>query len=790
MKILKLFILLWLSLTCQAQNFPYRYLAPITISPSEEVNCMFFDKEGLMWVGTNAGVKSYDGYQVKSYKSSAFQPGILPNNTIRSIAEDKEDNLWLGTRNGIVRMNKRTGEFKTFHLPEETQRVIYTLFVSKDGTLWVGTDGGLSCFNPKSEIFYTYNHHNTWLIDESGRKAKVTNYSVKSIVEDKNGDLLVGTWAAGLLRFRRGGHLFVRYPKFNHSNSAYSLFFDSKHRLWVGTWGYGVVRMDNPSDVKNPGIHQYPYTTSHFDTYYKMVEDPITKTLWACTREGACFLDEKNPNAQWQCYNEIGENSLNFNNDIATDGSGNIWLCTQNNGIVQVNTIPSPFRVWNLDFSKPHPIINYTYSILTTDGEWFWLGLNPYGLALYNRKTGATYYNNEIPGFEKIEPRIFTTSISAIIRRSNGELWFATNSYGIIVKPVGSPAKVLTQSNTSYVKEDFVNTFMESRDKTLWIGHRNGLSVVYPNNKGAILSLREGKKNFSNCDVRSIYQDSKGNIWLSTDNEGIICISGSDKYLKSLKFKQYNPSNHNLAIDDATACLEDSRHRLWAISNSGGLFIYNKVKDCFEPKNKDYHIPGDRALSIQEDSFGNLWVATDEALVHLVWQGNEKSPKDVIFFNKEDGLGDMLFSANTTCKYKKELFFGSRNSFFSFLPTPNLGQGQHRKAKLIVTDLWIDDVPFSALDSTMKKDISKETPCYTRTMEIPARVKKIAVEFSLLTYGMADKNVYAYRLEGYDDEWQYCSGKLHRATFQNLPSGKYRLQLRATDSYGKICLMR
>lgn len=102
----------------KAQNFPYRYLPPIPIAPTEEVSCMFFASNGIMWVGTNAGVKSYDGYVVKTYKSSAYQPGILPNNTIRSIAEDHQNNLWLGTRNGLVRMNKRTGKFKSFFLPE------------------------------------------------------------------------------------------------------------------------------------------------------------------------------------------------------------------------------------------------------------------------------------------------------------------------------------------------------------------------------------------------------------------------------------------------------------------------------------------------------------------------------------------------------------------------------------------------------------------------------------------------------------------------------------------------
>ena len=786
---MKHILLLILSLICmviEGQNFPYRHLPPITIAPTEEASCMFFDKEGMMWVGTNAGVKSYDGYHVRTYKTNAYQPGILPNNTIRSLAEDHQDNLWLGTRNGLVRMNKRTGEFKTFFLPEASQRIIYTLFVSKDGTLWIGTDGGISFFNPKTETFYTYNNKNAWLIDENGSRKKMPGYSVKAIIEDRNGDLLIGTWSAGLMRFRRGGNTFYRYPQLNATNSAYSLFLDKHQRLWVGTWGYGVVRLDNPGNVRQPEMHQYPYSANHFDTFYKIAHDPVTKTLWACTREGVCYLEEDMPNAEWNGYTSIGNNPLNFNNDIATDGKGNIWLCTQNNGILQVNTQPSLFKLWNLDTSHTRLTINYVYSILTTDGENFWLGLNPYGIALHNRKTGKTLYNQEIPGFAGIPARVFTTSISDITRRSNGEIWFANNSYGIIVKPSGKPAYLIKHdTHPSIVQDNFVNTFFESRDKVMWIGQRNGLSIVTPDNKGKQITMKEGKKNFTSCDIRHISQDKKGNIWLATDNEGIIRISGNARNTKSLKFKQYNPDHHNFAIDDATACLEDSRGRLWAISNSGGLFLYNKVEDRFEPKNQEYHLPGDRVLSIKEDERGNLWLTTDYALVSIIWGKDSEKPQDITYFTSEDGIGDILFSPNTACKYGKELFFGSRTSIFSFIPSMKAQLNDKRNPKLVITDIFVDDQPFAQLDSIDKKKISEEMPGYTRKITIPARVKKFSVEFSLLSYGNTEKNVYAYQLKGYDDDWQYCIKGTHKAVFQNLPSGTYHLRVKATDGYGK-----
>ena len=770
----------------KAQNFPYRYLPPIPIAPTEEVNCMFFANNGIMWVGTNAGVKSYDGYVAKTYKSSAYQPGILPNNTIRSIAEDHQNNLWLGTRNGLVRMNKRTGKFKSFFLPEESQRVIYTLFTSKDGTLWIGTDGGLSYFNPKTECFYTYTTQNTWFIDENGHKQKISKFSPKAIIEDQNGDLLIGTWSSGLMRFKRGTHIMYRYPSFNAINSAYSLFFDKHRRLWVGTWGYGVVRLDNPGNVRQPEAHQYPYSASHFDTFQKIVHDPVTKTLWACTREGVCYLEEDIPNAEWKKYSSIGNNPLNFNNDIATDGQGNIWLCTQNNGILQVNTQPSMFKLWNLDKSHTQLTINYIYSILTTDGENFWMGLNPYGIALHNRKTGKTLFNNGIPGLDNIQQRVLTASISGIAQRSNGEIWFASNSYGVIVKPARKPAFLLThETHPSIIQDNYVNTIFESTDKIMWIGQRSGLNIVYPNNQSTTIIMKEGKKDFTSCDIRHISQDKEGNIWLATDNEGIIRISGNARNPKSLRFKQYNPSHQNFNIEDATACLEDSRGRLWAISNSGGLFLYNKVKDRFEPKNHEYHLSGDRMLTIKEDKNGNLWLTTNYALVNIVWGKDSKRPQDIIYFTNEDGLGNILFAPNAACQYGKELFFANRTSFFSFVPSIQPQLGNNRKAKLVVTDIIIDDQPFAQLDSTDKADISKEMPAYTRQLIIPAGVKKFNVEFSLLTYGNTEKNVYAYQLEGYDEDWQYCDKGVHKAAFQNLSSGTYYLKIKATDGYGK-----
>ena len=321
----------------------------------------------------------------------------------------------------------------------------------------------------------------------------------------------------------------------------------------------------------------------------------------------------------------------------------------------------------------------------------------------------------------------------------------------------------------------------------MWIGSRNGMSIVYPDNTGYFLTMKEGKNDFSNCDIRNICQDRQGNIWVSTDNEGIIRISGNPKNIRSLKYKQYSPKTQLFAINDAQKCMEDKQGRLWAISNSGGLFLYNKVEDRFEYQNRKIHLPDEQTFSIEGDASGNIWVALNKALAYITWKSQDAEDlRNITYFTREDGLGEVKFSADASYQFGKEIFFGGRTGFFSFTPSPLMGMKHHKKnSKLIITDLLIDDVSFAMLDSVLKSDISKEMPHYTQEITIPAKVKKFDIEFALLTYGNASKNVYAYQLEGYDEDWKYCKPDVHKATFQNLSSGTYRLRLKGTDGYGQ-----
>ncbi len=774
-----LYISLWLcSLMSWAGPIPYRMLSTIGTPAADELRCIYFDRQGMLWMGFDTGLRSFDGYQIKTFRTDAYSSNIFPNNTVLCMTEDHDGHLWIGTRDGIVRMDKSTGRFTTYHLPSTWTRTIYTMFTSRDGTLWIGTDGGLSRYVKTKDTFFTYSFDKIKRVDLTGKRLPQNSYSVKSIVEDAHGNLFIGTWTSGLMRFNPKQNVFYQYPQHNEMNSAYSLFIDSKQRLWVGTWGYGIECLAHPLNAKDLGWKSYGKKQGYFDTYYKIVEDKVSGSLWACCREGISILDLNNEQEGFTNHRALdGETPepLNFSIDLATDGAGNIWIGTLEDGVKHVDTRRSLFQFNEIGLTGSTLPTSCVSSVFSPDGQQFWLGLRPYGLAFYDVKTHQTRINEAIPGLSGIDHQVLSASLSSIVRRYNGEIWVASGSYGVMVIPPSGNAYMEMLGKSRFVYDNFVNTLYAARDGRIWIGQRFCASVANRDGSGRKLSLQEKGEDFSSCDVRGFAEDRAGNIWISTENEGII------RY-RDGKSHRYCPSNHNYPVQDAINCYEDSRGMLWAISKSGGLFLFDKSRDSFTPVNRRYHIEGNCVYAINEDRWGRLWLTTEDALVSLAFERGKELP-EVVNFSKEDGLSYLVFTPNSTSRHGDEIYFGTRKGFFSFVPQSKLAT-EDRLASLVVTNLMVDDQPFEELDSTLQRRISKETPRYTRTITIPASVNKIALEFSLLAYTNQNRNKYAYQLEGYDKDWHYTDNGAHRATYGNLPSGTYEFRLKGADSYG------
>ena len=751
-----------------------------TIMPpaSVEQKCMLIDSQGLLWMGTNSGVKSYDGYRFTSYRSDATTPNILPNNAVLSMTEDHDNCLWIGTRNGLVCMDKRRGHFNTYHLKTEHSREIYALFTSRDGTVWIGTDDGVKSVDPKTRQFTYYGKKNTTIVGTDGKRIRWEDIKAKSFAEDKHGNIFIGTWSKSLYRFDRRRHTMYKYdlPVNDQSVKTYELMFDPHGRLWISTWGGGIKCMTRPMSQREPGLVDMNNGDKNTDINYRVIHDPVTHTIWTCSRYGIGVLDEKDMKAGFTYYNTIGDTDKSYIlknvTDIRTDGKGNIWAQTFNNGIFHINTQTPLFKKTLI--LPANIIANRIRSIYTNDGNNFWLTLAPAGIAIYNAQTGRTLFNTDIPGMAALPTSAINSHMSSIAMANDGSLWFANNSYGITVWKDGN-THTYDITNCKFVKDNFVKALCRTRRGIMFVGERHHLNWITPG--GLTFSL--GK----DIEVSGISEDSKGNIWVATENCGIIRLSGDFTRPATLKKEYFNPQHANFVVNDAIYVFEDSQHRVWATSNSGGLFRLNSKTQSFDNMNDELHWDLDRVFSIKEDLQHRLWLTTDDALVCLSL--DKKGKAHYTTFTSENGLGDMIFMPSSCFRLGNMLYFGAGRNIISVNSSMVNDDNKLALPNMIVTSIIIDGERYADLDSTMQQRLGDATPQYARKLTIPASVGKFAVEFALLSYINTDKCKYAYFLEGYDRDWHYVDADVRQASFENIPSGTYKLHLKASDSYGR-----
>ncbi|MGM9777201.1 MAG: ATP-binding protein, partial [Prevotella sp.] len=464
-----------------------------------------------------------------------------------------------------------------------------------------------------------------------------------------------------------------------------------------------------------------------------------------------------------------------FCGEMITNGKGHIYVGTVDNGILRFNTNPSCYQQLPIDKTAFDQPINDIQTIFSTDGRHFWLGIKPCGIAKHDIVTGKTLYNDAIPEL-KGNPNlknVFLAMVSSITTDKKGNMWFGNCSYGAVCVGNGK-SQLLNSGNTKAIIDDYVNKVFCDRNGNIWIGQRTGAGVIC-GEKNILLDVK--------ADVRDIIQDHDGNIWLATEDEGIIKVTGNPIQPKSLKYSRYNSINGNIPINDISECHEDSYHRIWAISPSGILLRYDN--DRFVAVNRDYHIMTNRLFSITEDLTGAIWLSSDNSLLRLTFDKDNKP--HVRIFSNLDSNEQRIVSQSDIFRYNNRFYMGNKNGLVSFVPHQPIAKHDARNV-LVITDIFIDDRPLFSLDSAFIATVTEETPVFTRKLTIPASVSKFAIEFSLLNYFHQEQNRYAYRLEGYGD-WHYLPQGIHQATFENLPSGTYHLQVRAADSFGNVYVL-
>ena len=787
--ILLMSVLLWgtqdrlLADNGSVKNLRFNRISSFEDLPSEEITQIIQDNKGYIWIATNSGLCRYDGYRIRTYKDNLFTPGILTDNQIKTIAEDHSSNLWIGTNNGLNILNMITGQIREAEDSRLQDKVVSVLYVSKDNNVWVGMDDGLYRYIPERGSFIVYDK------STSGRPL----VGIKSIMEDSKGRLWIGTWAVGLLRYEKDKDAFISYPQMDERNSAHVLFEDSYQTIWVGTWDRGLYHLNTPETpetvtwkhyLSQPGNKQ----SLSDNIIYSIEEETGSNTLWIGTRSGLSILDLDSQNDSFVNYLPESETyKLPYNelDAIVRDRSGIMWLGMMGGGVYSVNMRHSPFQKNDLESVKHRLFSNSVRSMFVDSEQTLWMGIGSYGLVIQEQGAEQPVFYIDHPDFRQPTPYLYTIN-HIIERRDEQEIWFGTWGSGITIydkDAAGNKLRHLNEENTPWLPDGFIFSMLEDSRKNVWIGCRSGVAVYGPDGKGVSLSDYRTEPDGApiNYCYYAIEETRDGNIWLGS-NHGIIRVSGDASQPDQLQFSLYDRANGKLAYEWLQCLYEDSKGNLWAGSDGGGLNLYDKESDSFISVNRRYNLQTDVVSNIQEDESGNLWLGTGLGLVRLTVSPDAATASSRTY-TATDGLPDNSFIRDAIAKAKDgKLYFGGHNGYASFYP---------QKVKeddvvppVAITNISIFNTPLDELTPADREEITPNSSSFANELVLDYNRNHFSIEFSSLSYANPSKNKYAYKLEGYDTDWQYTGASSRVANYNNLKSGLYTFHLKGSNENG------
>jgi hypothetical protein len=321
-------------------------------------------------------------------------------------------------------------------------------------------------------------------------------------------------------------------------------------------------------------------------------------------------------------------------------------------------------------------------------------------------------------------------------------------------------------------------TLYEGPDKNIWVGAFNGGLHLYDSvNKNfirynTIIGYPPGFNN--NACINAILQDSYGNLWVGSDGLGL-CLFNKVTKTFITPFK-HDENKNSISSNNVLAIFEDSKKRLW-IGTRGGLNLFDYKKNEFTAFHKKDGLPGEQIPGILEDDHGNLWLSTNNGIS----QFNVES-KTFKNFGTSDGLQSKEFTRNAFLKSRTGImYFGGPNGFNEF--HPDSIKEKPFDPPLLITDFLLFNKPVIISDnedeSPLQRHISE-----TKAITLPYTSSVFSFEFASLNFTSAEKKRYAYKMEGFDKDWNYI-GTSHTATYTNLDGGSYVFKVKGLNNQGE-----
>jgi signal transduction histidine kinase/ligand-binding sensor domain-containing protein/DNA-binding response OmpR family regulator len=718
--------------------------------PNNQIQCIFQDKNGWIWLGTSQGLSRFDGYRFVNFVHNPEDTSSLSGELVRVIFEDSKGNLLIGTENGGLNVFDREKE-RFFHpyknLPEFKSKEISVNSITEDheGNLYIGTD------------------RNILKVDKLGHLSVVrpqvrdltdgfSGYFIRALQFDNSGNLWIGT-TNGLFQYHPDSNLIetVSFPLLNEqSREVFEVFKDDDGLLWIGTYSNGILIIDPVTkSVHHLKLDPYSKRTETI----RAISKGILGDYWIGTRGGLYIYSKNKGVTGFFRHDDRDKRSLANNSvlEIFHDARGETWIGTRGG----LNLLAKSKQVFHSFSALPddNHYLNSSiiYAFWMDKKKRIWVGTEDGGINIYDPDKGTFQY---LTAQDNNPNSISQNCIKAFMDDKKGNLWIGTFWGGIDVLNMESGRiKHYRHSpdKPQSLSDDRVWALCLDDDGGIWVGTSVGIDRFDPETK----SFSHFPKLVQNSQVSWISIDSDRNIWLGTSDEIVI----------------YDPNNESIIrySEHPRAFLEDSEKRYWIATMDNGIALYSKSEGALKYYNTRDGLSNNQALNILEDDDHYLWISTSNGLSKFDTKNNQFRN-----FTSRDGLRNDQFTYGAAYKADNgELLFGGIAGFNMFNPHDILTDDLH--VPLVFTGLRVFNKPVPIGDG--KDAILKTSISETSHLILKNDQKVFTLEFTALDFVNNTGNLYSYYLEGFDNGWNEPS-TARTATYTNLNPGDYTLKIK------------
>lgn len=686
--------------------------------------------DGMVWLGTQDGLSSFDGNHFNVYKHNEADTGSLSDQFVLSVVEDKKNNLWVGTRSGLNYFNRKTQRFKRFYLDEKEKHIFQLnygqVLVQQDNRVILKNDD-LVMLDAGSGKFQLLQKKNKELVDWL-------------VMPDYSG------WA------------------FNNNQDIYfypDLRQPQKRKVGRHDFPAGKIQSLKQLVLNDSTICLYNF--DYLDTLYffNLRQQTISKKipvpgssyeickagnkLLLCNANGL-YEKDLGSGSNWQLLPSSAQNGLPASGFLSAyaDADGNTWLGSSSAGLAVNN--PN----FELFTSIPTIVPNERINGIAVSGNSLYAGTYSGLYRIKDLSAAGT------PVFEKILGNQFVTAVTTD-RQNN--IWAAVlNGPLLVLSPLGK-IKYRVPLPGGYQRETVFQLSTSHTGKIL-VASSRGFYIADPaGNKRMLLYPDTSRQKLLNNYILSVFEDDEKKIWLA-GYHGIDILDAAFTPVQS--FASFTDTASFLKRTIITSITQDREGAIWIATIRNGIYRYTGNTHTHFTSNDD--LSSDITYNIICDEHNRIWVCTSAGL--NVFDRKEKTFRAIPAF---DGISKTAFSLGSVAAYKNKLLFGANGK----LLIVNAGEYQLKKETL---HAFISDVKVNGQ--------SMVTP--NNRLTIMPDSKLIQFEFAYSPGFYSGNIIYQYRMQGIDSNWISLPPGSSSISYTGLPYKKLHMQVRAAGSVNTL----